>query len=62
MFKLFSSTKFKADDIDWELDVHPVQSVINEGPKELTLSESYEVILDRLNKIEEKIDKILKDE
>ena len=60
MFKLFRSTKFKADDVDWDLDVHPILPVVD-TPKELTLSESYDVILDRLNRIEEKIDKILKD-
>jgi hypothetical protein len=61
MFKLFRSTEFKADDVDWELDVHPILPEVDMDHKELTLSESYEVILDRLNKIEEKIDKILKD-
>lgn len=57
MFKLFR-TKELNDDVDWELDVSPVTPKLEEQFQELTLTESYEVILERLDRIESKIEKL----
>lgn len=64
MFKLFRS-KLPHDDVDYGLDVFPFPPVSPVATtsefQELTLSESYEVILERLDRIDSKIDKLLKD-
>jgi len=53
MFKLFGRKTIKGvnDEIDYELDVSPVPDV----KKELTYSECFELILERLDNIEKKI-------
>lgn len=62
MFKLFSrkTTEGVNDDFDWGLDVAPITPGLTEQFQELTLSESYEVILERLDRLEVKIDRLLK--
>lgn len=57
MFKnLFSRKTIEGvnDDIDFELDVSPVPDI----QKELTYSECFELILQRLDDIEKKINKL----
>lgn len=63
MFKLFRTKPQSWDDVDYGLDVFPFPPVspvdTNSEFQELTLSESYEVILERLDRIDAKIDKLL---
>jgi len=56
MFKLFGRKTIKGvnDEIDYELDVSPVPDV----KKELTYSECFELILERLDNIEKKINEL----
>ena len=56
MFKLFGRKTIKGvnDEIDYELDVSPVP----EFKKELTYSECFELILERLDNIEKKINEL----
>jgi hypothetical protein len=56
MFKLFSRKTIEGvnDDIDYTLDVSPVPDV----KKELTYSECFELILERLDNIEKKINEL----
>ena len=53
MFKLFSRKTINGvnDEIDYELDVSPIPDI----KKELTYSECFELILERLDNIEKKI-------
>lgn len=56
MFKLFGRKTIKGvnDEIDYELDVSPVPDI----KKELTYSECFELILERLDNIDKKINEM----
>jgi hypothetical protein len=62
MFKLFSRKTAEVntlnDDINYDLDVSPVPDSEYNEFQELSLNECFAVILERLDNIEAKIDKI----
>jgi hypothetical protein len=62
MFKLFSRKTAEVntlnDDINYDLDVSPIPDSEYNEFQELSLNECFAVILERLDNIEAKIDKI----
>ena len=62
MFKLFNRKTIEGvnldDDINYDLDVSPVPDSEYSEFQELSLNECFAVILERLDNIEAKIDKI----
>jgi|TARA_R110000737_G_scaffold71812_4_gene100333 hypothetical protein len=62
MFKLFSRKTAEVntlnDDINYDLDISPVPDSEYNEFQELSLNECFAVILERLDNIEAKIDKI----